>query len=214
MVNFAAVLKLLRQKYNIKQKDIVDFLGIPLRTYQSYEYGKVDPNLSTLSKIADYFNISLDYLVGRAKIVQEPEGTIEYAFADDSGVLMGEFQYVFGIYDPESFSAKFLYLKEIKGTLIKKIINSKSQFEFLALVYLLNNKLQLNYDAFQNNGVDLIIDAYGGYQELNTGMGPSTPTLVDKSYCAEKIDNWIKIPLEEKKKILEECMVTSWPNVK
>lgn len=48
------------------QTDLADFLGIKLRTYQDYEAGKVDIPSSKLIALADYFDVSLDYLVGRS----------------------------------------------------------------------------------------------------------------------------------------------------
>lgn len=42
-----------------------DELGITLRTYQKYEGGDREPNLSLLTKIADLFEIPTDFLLGR-----------------------------------------------------------------------------------------------------------------------------------------------------
>lgn len=56
----------LKVSRNLMQKNIAEDLGIPLRTYQRYERGEGEPNASTLLKMADYFHVSMDYLVGRA----------------------------------------------------------------------------------------------------------------------------------------------------
>jgi len=48
------------------QTDLANFLGIKLRTYQDYEAGKVDIPSSKLIALADYFQVSIDYLVGRS----------------------------------------------------------------------------------------------------------------------------------------------------
>ena len=55
----------LKTSRKLLQKDIADNIGVPLRTYQRYEYGEREPNVSILISLADYFNVSLDYLVGR-----------------------------------------------------------------------------------------------------------------------------------------------------
>ena len=47
------------------QKDVAAAIGIPLRTYQRYEYGEREPQISTLFKLADFYGVSLDYLTGR-----------------------------------------------------------------------------------------------------------------------------------------------------
>lgn len=55
----------LRLQRNVLQKDIADSLGIAIRTYQRYEQGEREPDLSTLIALADYYNISLDDLACR-----------------------------------------------------------------------------------------------------------------------------------------------------
>lgn len=66
MLDLPNGLKRTRKVKKIMQKDIASFLNIPLRTYQSYEYGEALPSIETLAVLADYFNVSLDYLVGRS----------------------------------------------------------------------------------------------------------------------------------------------------
>ena len=66
MPAFGERLKKLRKEKKLKQTDIASFLGITSRNYQDYEYGKVDPPTSKTIALADYFNVSLDYLCGRS----------------------------------------------------------------------------------------------------------------------------------------------------
>lgn len=47
------------------KKDLCAELGISIMTYYRYERGEREPSLSTLVAIADYFDVSLDYLAGR-----------------------------------------------------------------------------------------------------------------------------------------------------
>lgn len=65
MDTFGKILKELQKSKNLKQTDIAEFLGITSRNYQDYEYGKIDPPTSKIIALADYFNVSIDYLVGR-----------------------------------------------------------------------------------------------------------------------------------------------------
>lgn len=58
-------LEKLRKQTKLTQKKFANELGIPYTTYNAYELSKSIPTLDTLIKIADYFNVSLDYLVGR-----------------------------------------------------------------------------------------------------------------------------------------------------
>lgn len=59
-------LKELRTNKGISQKQIAQELKISDRNYQRYEYGTVEPVASTLVSLADYFDVSIDYLVGRS----------------------------------------------------------------------------------------------------------------------------------------------------
>ena len=58
-------LKELRLKNNISQKDLAKKLGIEYQSYNKYELDKNQPSIETLKIIADYYNISLDYLCDR-----------------------------------------------------------------------------------------------------------------------------------------------------
>lgn len=62
---FSERLKQLRKQRNITQKQLGELLGITERGYQNYEIGKSTPNYETLVAIADFYNISVDFLMGR-----------------------------------------------------------------------------------------------------------------------------------------------------
>lgn len=66
MANFCERLNELKSIKNVLQKDIAKDIHLSLRAYQYYERGEREPNLSTLIALADYFDVSLDYLVGRS----------------------------------------------------------------------------------------------------------------------------------------------------
>lgn len=58
-------LKELRLNHEVPQIIFAAELGIARSTYASYETGRNEPDIHTLIKIADYYKVSLDYLVGR-----------------------------------------------------------------------------------------------------------------------------------------------------
>ena len=60
-------LKLLRSEKGVTQRDIAELLGKTSRHYQSIESGEINVPGLTLIKLADYFEVSLDYLVGRSE---------------------------------------------------------------------------------------------------------------------------------------------------
>lgn len=61
-------LKELRTSRRIYQREMAEHLGLSFRGYQDYEVGQNDPKLKTLIAIADYFQVSIDYLVGRTDV--------------------------------------------------------------------------------------------------------------------------------------------------
>lgn len=58
-------LKELRKKKNVTQQEVAEHLFITQHGYSNYEINKTEPNIETLCKLADYYNVTLDYLVGR-----------------------------------------------------------------------------------------------------------------------------------------------------
>lgn len=61
---FTKRLRALREDSDIKQKEIAEALQIKPNTYNRYECGVNEPDMAMLIKIADYFSVSLDYLLG------------------------------------------------------------------------------------------------------------------------------------------------------
>ena len=57
-------LKELRKKENVTQKQLSELLNITTRNYQRYETGEVDPPTSKTVFLANYFQVSTDYLLG------------------------------------------------------------------------------------------------------------------------------------------------------
>ena len=66
MSKFSERLVFIRKKQNILQKDAVKALGISLRAYQYYESAEHYPDVPGLIALADYFEVSADYLLGRS----------------------------------------------------------------------------------------------------------------------------------------------------
>ena len=58
-------LRVIRKNMKLTQEQVANELGIPASTYSNYENGDINPKIPTLVKLADYFDISLDYLCGR-----------------------------------------------------------------------------------------------------------------------------------------------------
>ena len=56
----------LREDNDFKQEKLAQVLGVRQTTYSKYELGKINVPIDMLIKIADFYHVSLDYLVGRS----------------------------------------------------------------------------------------------------------------------------------------------------
>ena len=86
---FADVLRQLRKSKKINQATLAEALGMSQATITFWENGKRTPDIEMLSRLADYFNVTTDYLLGRTpmeiKVIQGeppplPEGQLEFVF--------------------------------------------------------------------------------------------------------------------------------------
>jgi transcriptional regulator with XRE-family HTH domain len=65
MDSFNGRLKFLRNSHKLTQEQLADSIGGSERGIQNYEAGRRKPTYDILIVIADYFDVSIDYLVGR-----------------------------------------------------------------------------------------------------------------------------------------------------
>ena len=67
MIKLSERLLALRLEQDLSQKSLVKKMGLALNTYVRYERGEREPTASVLVQIADFYDVSLDYLVGRSE---------------------------------------------------------------------------------------------------------------------------------------------------
>lgn len=72
------------EERNIKQKDVASAIGIYTSTMSQYVTGVREPDIETLIKLADYFGVTVDYLIGHDS---PPGGASQsmrnYVYVDD-----------------------------------------------------------------------------------------------------------------------------------
>lgn len=78
---FAKRLAYLRKKNEYTQQRVADFLGITRPAYTAYERGTREPDYESLQKLANFFGVSTDYLLGRT---DNPNSDISIAY--DGGI--------------------------------------------------------------------------------------------------------------------------------
>ena len=57
----------LREDRDLKQKDLAAYLKVHQTTYSDYELGRLNVPVTVLHELADYYGVSVDYLLGRTK---------------------------------------------------------------------------------------------------------------------------------------------------
>ena len=64
-------LKELRTEKGATQKEVAEFIGCSPLVYSRYEREEREPDIDTLCRLADYFGVTIDYLVGREKTIKQ-----------------------------------------------------------------------------------------------------------------------------------------------
>ncbi|MCI8912386.1 MAG: helix-turn-helix transcriptional regulator [Clostridia bacterium] len=64
-MNIGEIIKELRLEKNISQKKLADAIGVSQKAIDFWERGVNEPKASYIVKLADYFEVSADYILGR-----------------------------------------------------------------------------------------------------------------------------------------------------
>lgn len=98
-------LKELRNEKKISQQELANQLNFNIMTYNNWEKEKREPNIQTLIKLADYYNVTIDYLVGRN-------------YTNDIGYLTDNQKTLLKDFNQLKEINQFKILAEIKGMLL------------------------------------------------------------------------------------------------
>lgn len=105
----------------------------------------------------------------------------------------------FGIVPYEEDRPKqFIVLEETEGNFLADMQESYGVFMFLSLAYLLRAELGFDYDAYHNNGVDIVTkNKYGTYVEIAAEMAESAKAC-PLSFDEEIVEEWVSLPNKER----------------
>ena len=84
---FSQRLKYLRTEKKLTQNDMAELLGITRQGYAKYENGSGEPDINSIDKLANYFNVTTDYLLGRSDIKNPEEITYASIKNDEYAAL-------------------------------------------------------------------------------------------------------------------------------
>ena len=80
-------IKELRQEKGVTQEKLAEHLKLKQQTISAYENGTNEPDLKVLDKMARFFGVSIDYIVGRSD-VRDPAEKIAKAVADEPDLML------------------------------------------------------------------------------------------------------------------------------
>lgn len=89
---FSLRLKELRESKKISQQELAAKIGVSQSTIGMWESRKREPSFSTIEKIADFFGVSVDYLLGRSSetSIDEQLSGVEFALYGEEKDLTDE----------------------------------------------------------------------------------------------------------------------------
>lgn len=86
--NFKKILKFLRQQNKLNQKSLGAAIGYGYTAISNYESGRNEPSINDLIKLADFFNVSVDFLIGHTcDINEETKYLIEIKAAKINNII-------------------------------------------------------------------------------------------------------------------------------
>jgi Predicted transcriptional regulators len=85
-------LRILREQAGLSQQKLADKLGLTQQSIHSYENASYEPDISTLIRLAMYFNTSVDYLIGNTDIRQRIEKVEEYELNEEEADIIKKYR--------------------------------------------------------------------------------------------------------------------------
>ena len=85
-------LKVLREAAGVSQKTLADAIGVSQQSINKYENHNIEPDIGTLIRIADFFDTSVDYLIGHTTLRNKIELVTQYALNAEESKHMDRFR--------------------------------------------------------------------------------------------------------------------------
>ena len=85
-------LKSLRKEFGVSQKTLAEAIGVSQQSINKYENHNIEPDIATLIRIADFFNTSVDYIIGNTDIKRKIEKVHSYQLNSEEGVMLEKYR--------------------------------------------------------------------------------------------------------------------------
>lgn len=85
-------LKKLREEAGVSQKALAEAIGVSQQSVNKYENHNIEPDIGTLIRIADYFDTSVDYLIGRSIDRHSTAPITSFALNQDEAAVIRKYK--------------------------------------------------------------------------------------------------------------------------
>lgn len=85
-------LKELRKEYGVSQQRLADAIYVTQPSINKYENHNIEPEIAILIRIADFFNTSVDYLIGHTDVRQRIEPTETFQLNADEAAMLTRYR--------------------------------------------------------------------------------------------------------------------------
>ena len=85
-------IKRLREKAGLSQRALAEKIGVSQQSINKYENHNIEPDIETLIRMAEYFDTSVDYLIGHSRIRRRIEPVSAYDLNKDEASVMDGFR--------------------------------------------------------------------------------------------------------------------------
>lgn len=85
-------LRSLRKSSGVTQNELAEAIGVTQQSVNKYENHNVEPDIESLKRISDFFDTSIDYIVGHSKLRFRPEDLDQYILNDDEAEFIAAYR--------------------------------------------------------------------------------------------------------------------------
>lgn len=85
-------LKKLREEAGVTQKQLADVIGVSQQSVNKYENHNIEPDIETLIRIADYFNTSVDFIIGHTDLRRRVSKVEAYELSCDEAFIIDSYR--------------------------------------------------------------------------------------------------------------------------
>lgn len=184
----ARIIGELRKNAHMTQSELARKIGKGTSTLQKYELGLLEPNIETLTKLSDIFDVSIDYLLGAV-----PENTLPEVFKRLQQLLGNDYRVGYeylgegrGVGCP----AMMFYGDEERGVFIDIFdINEYGDLDETA------KDLKIDVQGFSDNDYEKLYEAFPTFENEEVIDGfKSIKDFVDSLVIVEEIANYYRYP--------------------